>query len=526
MTSLPTPDPLEALLASAGHDPSFPARAAGLAPADAEALLRLADAAYAAPDAERTGTKRAAELAYHALAPGFDVGTPMGVERLRRLFRSRIVPEAAEPVYRRAAGPGVADDVAVEAMLVLALVAERRRRWEEADGWRAAAEARAEDRAPEALHAVQLARLVAYGMSRREIETLLLGRALLGSLPADAWGDRRVASEAVVVALADLGDRRASAAALVEHEAIVARLEGRHRRRADAFVLERRAEAAAAAGHVEAALTLITRAAAERDPEDVRAPLYHAALRARILLDAGRPRAVHAALAPALAADPTGDPFALEARVLDACAAWDGAELGPGAAAERAVTSALDLVERPPPALLSSGVQRVLALRIVRRAAASARAEALLRRAWAVAAAAVLRRIAEIDVFVREEADPAGPAPADVAVLTGARTRLLAEHGDLLARLTPWLGAQLSALPPTIRGAPDDLVVVCAWCGRLRTPDGHWLPVQHLVPIPVDLGSKVTHAICAGCHAAMLATVHGRPTAGLADGATDAAAAP
>ena len=45
--------------------------------------------------------------------------------------------------------------------------------------------------------------------------------------------------------------------------------------------------------------------------------------------------------------------------------------------------------------------------------------------------------------------------------------------------------------------ARDDMIRVCAWCGRVRSGDNDWLPVSHYRP--ADRAPQVSHGICETC---------------------------
>ena len=46
-------------------------------------------------------------------------------------------------------------------------------------------------------------------------------------------------------------------------------------------------------------------------------------------------------------------------------------------------------------------------------------------------------------------------------------------------------------------GHDRSLVRLCAWCKRVSTRKGHWLPLAHYIPSDPEL--LVTHGICAEC---------------------------
>lgn len=426
---------------------------------------------------------------------------PADVARMRRLYQGCEIPRAMEDVIRSFSGPRVPADVAVRSLLLLEQIADAAGDRAGASAWRAQAEARAgegDDPAPRVV--VVAARARASAEAGREIEALLLARSLRGRVPPDEVGPLL---EVEIVARMALGARDEVRPLLDRLRAELARLPSLRRPRVEAFLEERAAELAAAAGDVDAAMAHVDRAAVLRAGTEPEAFVYHAVQRGRILLDAGRLADAAAALASVACGDPARDLFTFEAQVLHACATWDAAH----PASVAAVGEALDALETRRFPHLGGAIERELSLRLASRLASPGGRPDLAVRAFAAAAGAVLRRIVEIDHVVRTCPEGAQFVVEDRALLRSARVRLLTEHGELLRRLGPLACTGLPTLPEGLVDAADLRVVVCAWCGCLRSADGHWLPVQHVAAFTLDPRLAVTHGVCPSCRVGVLAGV-------------------
>ena len=62
-------------------------------------------------------------------------------------------------------------------------------------------------------------------------------------------------------------------------------------------------------------------------------------------------------------------------------------------------------------------------------------------------------------------------------------------------------GMVQSILAPAIRGRSEQIVVVCAYCDRMRTPSGEWQPSGAVVRSLLQHGSDVlvSHGCCPEC---------------------------
>ena len=123
----------------------------------------------------------------------------------------------------------------------------------------------------------------------------------------------------------------------------------------------------------------------------------------------------------------------------------------------------------------------------------------LARRAYDVAAAATLSRIARLDALTREVPELALLADDDRAWIRDLEAHYRAEQGALLEHVAALLksGRDADAAFLYTGGHDRSLVRLCAWCKRVSTRDGHWLPLAHY--IPSDPEFLVTHGICAEC---------------------------
>lgn len=122
------------------------------------------------------------------------------------------------------------------------------------------------------------------------------------------------------------------------------------------------------------------------------------------------------------------------------------------------------------------------------------------RRAFDLAASACLRRIVEAHKASHDIPELADATREDWDALATYRERLALSQKDLLQSVA-------SVLKP---GAPafellmeSEAIRVCAWCQRVRTTDGEWLPIAHYIPSTREL--MVSHGICESCLANVFA---------------------
>lgn len=130
------------------------------------------------------------------------------------------------------------------------------------------------------------------------------------------------------------------------------------------------------------------------------------------------------------------------------------------------------------------------------RLAAVAGPSSLTRLAWDMAGEAIVTRVAQIELCVRQVPEVAAAGSDVLELLASYRQRFRDRHDQLLAEVglaRPW--------PPVDSGASvlkPGLAVVCAWCARVRAHDGAWMPVRQFLP-PEHEHFKMSHGICAGC---------------------------
>lgn len=123
----------------------------------------------------------------------------------------------------------------------------------------------------------------------------------------------------------------------------------------------------------------------------------------------------------------------------------------------------------------------------------------LARRAYDVAAAVTLARIAELDALTWKVPELASLSDDDREWIQELEAHYRAEQGALLEHVAALLrsGRDDDAAFLYTGGHDRSLVRLCAWCKRVSTRKGHWLPLAHYIPSDPEL--LVTHGICATC---------------------------
>ncbi|HVZ22161.1 MAG TPA: hypothetical protein VG871_13915 [Vicinamibacterales bacterium] len=122
----------------------------------------------------------------------------------------------------------------------------------------------------------------------------------------------------------------------------------------------------------------------------------------------------------------------------------------------------------------------------------------LARSAWDVAGHAILVRLRQIEDCV-EALPEVAMANGEVSdLLTDYRLRFRDRHEELMrevAATRPW-----PPIDSALFGVQSGLIVVCAWCTRVRTIDGRWVPIRQFLP---QQGEQfmLSHGICAACWA-------------------------
>ncbi len=132
-----------------------------------------------------------------------------------------------------------------------------------------------------------------------------------------------------------------------------------------------------------------------------------------------------------------------------------------------------------------------------------AQAEAA-QRAFDLAAESVLARIASLDEAARRMPELCELPPGDFAWIADLRVLYQRHQADLVESVTRLLGDPQNA-PELFLGSDDPAdayLRICAWCSRVGTRNGRWLPLAHY--LPTSRAAPVSHGICRECrHAAM-----------------------
>lgn len=121
------------------------------------------------------------------------------------------------------------------------------------------------------------------------------------------------------------------------------------------------------------------------------------------------------------------------------------------------------------------------------------------RKAYDLAATVLLERLTELEraaVLLPEVSDT---PVEELRILDDYRARVMGERIAILDRVREILRTELEQGVhhlPTLAGL-EGYVTVCAWCRRIRGPEGSWIPLGVL--LPGVAGLPVTHGICERC---------------------------
>lgn len=125
------------------------------------------------------------------------------------------------------------------------------------------------------------------------------------------------------------------------------------------------------------------------------------------------------------------------------------------------------------------------------------------KRAYDIAATAMVSRILELDRAVKEIPQLGFTDASDIAVFAESRWRFTEQQERMAQALRRMLEraarAGVEDLAPMLD--PDTLGRVCAWCGKVGTPRGTWLPIAQYLPKAEP--SRLTHGICPTCAASV-----------------------
>ena len=123
------------------------------------------------------------------------------------------------------------------------------------------------------------------------------------------------------------------------------------------------------------------------------------------------------------------------------------------------------------------------------------------RRAFDLASSWVLRRIVEVGRSVAQVPELSGLAPEDLRALTDYRNRFVREQGEILDRVATLFGDEAPPVGLVHGDSTDDgegFFLACAWCRRVRSAGGVWLPIGEFLPDDREL--RISHGICRDCH--------------------------
>lgn len=128
-------------------------------------------------------------------------------------------------------------------------------------------------------------------------------------------------------------------------------------------------------------------------------------------------------------------------------------------------------------------------------------------RAWHVAADAAFARLVELDGAASRLRAMAPPTPDDLDALGAYRLRFVESHHQVLVplRMRVAAAAATGRLPDWAFSPADGMVLVCAWCQSVRSDEGEWRPVGHLIHGATAL--PITHGACPRCLAVVVEDV-------------------
>ena len=121
------------------------------------------------------------------------------------------------------------------------------------------------------------------------------------------------------------------------------------------------------------------------------------------------------------------------------------------------------------------------------------------RRAYDLVAAAILRRLHQLDACVHDLPDLGILDAADRAWIGDLRRDFEVEQDELRSRVLRLLEEARRRGGSPLHGLDggDELVRICAWCGMVRSHQGRWVPMRQY--LPEDEHLRVTHTICPAC---------------------------
>jgi len=175
---------------------------------------------------------------------------------------------------------------------------------------------------------------------------------------------------------------------------------------------------------------------------------------------------------------------------------------------EQALALALTLIERleaPISDSISPGnrleTARVLAEEIGDRPDSAD----LARRALAIAATGALERIWQADRFRRDLPGFEFLTGEDRRVIDEYHGRFTSAYGDVLSQMARFLASPEELARSHAADPSEQLICVCAWCQRIRGPEGLWLDVGEFDPPGGSV--RMTHGACEPCFEETLAVL-------------------
>lgn len=121
------------------------------------------------------------------------------------------------------------------------------------------------------------------------------------------------------------------------------------------------------------------------------------------------------------------------------------------------------------------------------------------KRAFDIAANALVDRIAELDRAMGEVPQLGLVDGPDLALLDVSRWRLAEEHRHTSQAVVRMFerAARLGHEGLERLLTPGAFVTICAWCRMVRVPGGRWLPITSYLPEPA--AGRLTHGMCPRC---------------------------
>ncbi len=120
--------------------------------------------------------------------------------------------------------------------------------------------------------------------------------------------------------------------------------------------------------------------------------------------------------------------------------------------------------------------------------------EEAAREAIEIAAAECLKRVVQISGLASDLPELVDASEEDLQVLEGQRARMRRGHALLFDRIADLWQPGNPAFDLVVEYG---IVRVCAWCRRVSSRNGSWIPIAQF--LPTSTAFAVTHGICQGC---------------------------